>query len=477
MYTPEQCYAIEWYLKQLPLKVIAFAGAGKTSTLVAMAKQHIHRRGLYVAFNKSIATEAATKFPRSVEARTAHSLAWRTCIGMKFDGDRKLRNSPQSRTFDLSVVRDKLPIAERNFRSIVATTIRNFCQSDARSIVERHVPKVPGLTEEEQEFCYNWATYAAASVWDRMSDPRDDMPLGGDGYVKVWSLTDPRLFCDYLMVDEAQDLNPVLIHVVRNQQCQVVAVGDSHQQIYGWRGAVDALKILPGHESRLTKSFRFGDEIARAANRCLMAMGEQFPLHGHGAIKDAVVTNSMAPHVDAVLCRSNSGVIEQALHYIDAGRSVATPGGTGEMFALVEDAEALQSDMPARTAELMAFKTWKAVTDYAATEEGRSLKVFVNLVSKYGVRRLRHVLSLIKDKAAPGDVMVSTAHKGKGLEWPSVLIGPDFLAGSSDDDEESRISMDERRLFYVAITRAQRTLYVDGPVLAAYSTRDDHEDD
>lgn len=476
MYTPEQCYAIELFLKQLPLKVIAFAGAGKTSTLVAMAKQHPHRRGLYVAFNKSIATEAALKFPRGVEARTAHSLAWRTCLQMRFDGDRKLRNSPQSRTFDLSCVKEKLPIAERNFRSIVATTIRNFCQSDARVIQERHVPKVPGLTEEEQEFCYKWALYAALSVWDRMSDPTDDMPLGGDGYVKVWSLTDPRLFCDYLMVDEAQDLNPVLIHVVRNQQCQVVAVGDSHQQIYGWRGAVDALKILPGHEARLTKSFRFGDEIAAAANRILAAMDERFPLHGHSVIKDTVVRGTNAPHVDAVLCRSNSGVIEQALSFIDAGRTVATPGGTGEMFALVEDAEALQADRPARTAELMAFKTWKAVQDYAGTDEGRSLKVFVNLVGKYGVRRLRHVLGLIKDKAEPGDVMVSTAHKGKGLEWPSVLIGPDFLVGSSDDEDEARISIEERRLFYVAITRAQRTLYVDGPTLAAYSTKDDHDD-
>jgi hypothetical protein len=44
------------------VKVKAYAGAGKTSTL-RMAAELRPRRGLYLAFNKEIANEAARKFP------------------------------------------------------------------------------------------------------------------------------------------------------------------------------------------------------------------------------------------------------------------------------------------------------------------------------------------------------------------------------------------------------------------------------
>jgi L-asparaginase II len=41
----------------------------------------------------------------------------------------------------------------------------------------------------------------------------------------------------------------------------VIYVGDAHQQIYAWRGAVNAMQQLPLPESRLTTSFRFGEQM------------------------------------------------------------------------------------------------------------------------------------------------------------------------------------------------------------------------
>jgi len=59
------------------LKVVAFAGAGKTSTLRAYAKARPERRMLYLAFNNAIAREAAGKFTPNVTCLTTHSLAFR----------------------------------------------------------------------------------------------------------------------------------------------------------------------------------------------------------------------------------------------------------------------------------------------------------------------------------------------------------------------------------------------------------------
>jgi hypothetical protein len=476
MLTPEQCLAVQHFKTGEAERVVAFAGAGKTSTLVTMAKCAPNRRGFYLAFNKSIATEASLKFPRSVTCRTTHSVAFGTVVRMGFDGDRHLMNTPRSRTFDISAVllKAKLPMHDDTFRSIVGTTITRFCQSDADEIQERHVPRVPGLSDADQEFLYRWAPIVAEQVWNRMADPSDDMPLGSDGYIKVWALSRPRIAADYIFVDEAQDLNPVLINVIRNQQAQVVAVGDGHQQIYEWRGARDALKILAGREFRLTKSFRFGAEIARAANGVLAAMGEEFPLAGFEMVKDQVTSVFAAATIDAVLCRSNAGVIESAMEYLDDGRAVYTPGGAGELRTLVEDAEALKSGRPARSASLMGFAKWKDVEDYVKTDEGASLKVFVNLVGRYGTGKLKGLLNRIDDKPTPGCVTISTAHKGKGLEWHTVKINYDFLPGDAEDDVN--INMAERRLFYVAITRAKTSLVVDPYMLEAYSTANQDDD-
>lgn len=469
--TPEQMDAVLFFETGESMRDIAFAGAGKTSTLTAKAKQAMHRRGLYMAFNKAIAADASMKFPRNVRCSTAHSLAYRDVIGQGFD-KAKMEKRPQSWMFDITMITEALPFHRDLLKSIAAATLTRFCSSDAREINEHHVPRQNGLSEDDQEFAFHWAPIVAAAAWERMINPRSDFPLGHDGYLKLWSLGTPRLPCDFLMVDEAQDLNPVLIHVVKNQRgTQIIAVGDPHQQIYEWRGARDALKILLGREFRLTRSFRFGAEIAAAANRVLAVMGEEFPLIGFPLIKDRV-SFERSTDVDAVLCRSNSGVIERAFDFIEDGREVSTPGGTGEMMSMIQDAEALQNFAPARTAELMAFKSWKEVQKYAGTDEGAGLRVFVRMIDKYGCSKLQWVLSRIRDKPVEGGVTISTAHKGKGLEWKRVGIHDDFAP-----NEDGKISLAERRLFYVAITRAKQVLHVDPETLSAFSTPDPEDDD
>jgi superfamily I DNA/RNA helicase len=55
------------------------------------------------------------------------------------------------------------------------------------------------------------------------------------------------------------------------------------------------------------------------------------------------------------------------------------------------------------------------------------------------------------------DYVVSTVHRAKGLEWPIMMLADDFRIRREDDGRET-IPMDEKRLLYVAMTRAQGTL-------------------
>jgi hypothetical protein len=74
--TGEQQAVIEAARGAGDLKVKAFAGAGKTSTLQLVAEHFGQRRGIYRAFNREIAASAARRFPLHVGSRTRHSLAW-----------------------------------------------------------------------------------------------------------------------------------------------------------------------------------------------------------------------------------------------------------------------------------------------------------------------------------------------------------------------------------------------------------------
>jgi len=77
--TEEQRVAIDKFGGRGTLKIVAFAGTGKTTTLTMLAKSR-SSRGIYIAFNRAVANEAKEKFPRHVDCRTTHSIAFHAII-------------------------------------------------------------------------------------------------------------------------------------------------------------------------------------------------------------------------------------------------------------------------------------------------------------------------------------------------------------------------------------------------------------
>ena len=92
--TSEQSFAIAEAKKGQSFKVIAYAGTGKTTTLQLISDAMTERRGMYLAFNKAIATEAQNKFHQNVDCRTFHSLAFRSVSRGVTDKLRLPRLSP-----------------------------------------------------------------------------------------------------------------------------------------------------------------------------------------------------------------------------------------------------------------------------------------------------------------------------------------------------------------------------------------------
>jgi superfamily I DNA/RNA helicase len=456
--THEQENAVNAFASGINLRIKAYAGAGKTSTLRSMADvMRSGQSGLYLAFNRAIAAESMTKFARTpVNVRTTHSLAFRWATDQGYTSE-KLTRSLDMRAIAGLPVASEFRGAETTGRRLALATLRKWMQSDAPFISSEFIPDhvftvLRRMTDEPCELT-GGIVQTAINIWNEALRLDSQVPLGHDGYLKAWARTNPQLQADVVFVDEAQDLNPVVIGVLRTQSRQLVSVGDNFQAIYSWRGAIDALQILPGTEMHLTQSFRFGGEIAEVANGLLQAMANGTPpLIGNGKPGFVGIPDG---EPDAILCRTNAGVFGAIAEQPGCGIA----GGANELRALIMDIERLQHGQSATGPDLFSFGDWAEVVDAVAADEGSSLTPIVRIVEKHGVVFLKRALATVAEHGQP---VIGTAHKTKGLEFPHVLLQDDFAAESP--------SLEERRLFYVALTRAKFEVNVNPEVLGAYMT-------
>ena len=90
--------------------------------------------------------------------------------------------------------------------------------------------------------------------------------------MKKFQLSNPQLYYDYILFDEGQDASAAMLDVFLHQPAIKIIVGDVHQQIYGWRYAVNSLQQVDFPLYVLSNSFRFDDEIALMANKILVLL-------------------------------------------------------------------------------------------------------------------------------------------------------------------------------------------------------------
>lgn len=459
--TAEQAAIIEAARTGDDLTIEAGAGTGKTSTLKMLARDRSGLRGAYLAYNKSIATDAAREFPASVTCKTAHSFAY-GAVGSRY---RHRLNGPRVPARQAAIILGlnepvkvgETMLAPQQLARLVTETIQRFCYSDDRQIQRMHVPLVNGLDKPGQAEIAKYLLPIAQKAWDTDLTQLDgQLRFTHDMYLKLWILSDPVIHADYVLLDEAQDSNPAVAGLVSRQPAQRILVGDRAQAIYGWRGATDAMANFDGRRFQLSQSFRFGEAVAAEANKWLSLLDNtDLRLTGYDRISSRV---GPVASPDAVLCRSNGGAIHQVMDALDDGRRPALVGGGTDIRRMAEAAQRLQAKMPTDHPELFAFASWAEVQEYVEMDAaGSDLRVFVRLIDKHGAREVMRVCdALVSEDRA--DVIVSTAHRAKGREWDKVLIADDFPEPKAREDGSVRIARDEVMLAYVAVTRAQHQL-------------------
>ncbi|QTD95753.1 UvrD-helicase domain-containing protein [Streptomyces cyanogenus] len=471
--TDEQTAALDAFRAGHDLALQAGAGTGKT-TLLEMLARSTPRRGRYLGYNRAIAQEATTRFPRTVQCKTAHALAY-AAIGHRYTSRLNAPRRPAWQTGQALGLTKAIRVGERDISqralsNALLRTVTRFCHTADETITRHHVPKLRGL--EDKDMHHELATHVvpvARKAWADLQNSDDGcVRFEHDHYLKIWALTQPRVDADYLLLDEAQDTNPVVeeIFLTQRDHAQLVMVGDSAQAIYQWRGAKDVMTSFNGTQLTLSQSFRFGPHLAEEANRWLDLAEAPLRLTGTPTVTTEI---GPVPSPDVILCRTNVGAMAQVMQLMADGYRVGLSGGGDSLKALAQAARDLKDGRRTHHPELLLFPSWGDLQDYATHDPaGRDLQPLVDLVDTHGTDAiLTAVAQLAHERHA--DITVSTAHKAKGRQWPRVKIADDFAPRTRADQHDRpkeaavrTIDDSEARLAYVAVTRTRQRLDIGG---------------
>lgn len=188
--TDEQSAAASAFHHGEHLAIQAGAGTGKTTTLCQLTAG-TPRRGRYLAYNRAIATDAATRFPPTVTCTTAHSLAYRA-LGHRYRHRLNAPRRPAWRTGqDLGITATVRigphDITPHTLSHTVAGTITRFCHSADPALTRRHVPSLRGLDDPDlhAELAHTVLPFARLA-WQDLQDPGQcRVRFDHDHYLKI----------------------------------------------------------------------------------------------------------------------------------------------------------------------------------------------------------------------------------------------------------------------------------------------------
>ncbi|MCR5301681.1 MAG: ATP-dependent helicase [Lachnospiraceae bacterium] len=317
----------------------------------------------------------------------------------------------------------------------------------------------------------------------------------------------------YILVDEFQDINETQYKVLRllaGDEMNVFAVGDDDQSIYAFRGARPELMKKFLHQYKgcrqvtLTMNYRCCENVIGAADtlirhnadRLSRPMQRHLPSMAGGLVY--IVNSENTVLQAAFVCDMISDLLRQGLYRADDIAVLYRSGHCASMFIrtakecriplnVTSQGEEVPLDVRIHEAYKRAHENRASRADYFLImnnpERGLSREALCpdtgdyigDLMSYYrdDPEKLEKVKELKRtvreyDKEAPDDikekksgVSVMTAHASKGLEFGCVFVISlqEGLFPHHKGMTESGIS-EERRLMYVAMTRAKERLYM-----------------
>lgn len=230
----------------------------------------------------------------------------------------------------------------------------------------------------------------------------------------------------YLFVDEYQDINDIQFSIIQaftNNKTVLIAVGDDGQNIYTFRGSnikyiLNFTTFFPNSEQYyLTKNYRSTKEIIKIANEAILLNKNTIPKKMLSNYKN--ISNKPKIYYFSHMYKEVNWICEQINKLINS-------------------------------------KKVKADEIAVLARNGSPLFYIEEELSKQKINSLL-IMGKVRQEMREDHITLSTIHSSKGLEWKYVyLMGASDLFFPSDKEQLE----EERRLFYVAVTRCKKFLTI-----------------
>lgn len=473
------------------IKINAVAGSGKTTTVIEYAKkQSSSSRILYLAFNKSVRLEAVQKFREkgltNVTVETAHSLAYKNTIFQHKYVVRQQAYKTHELVDMLDLKGDGENLAEYVIANHINKFVAYFCNSDKAKVQELNYLDL--VTDEKAKiFVTTFYKYIEAKTRLLLSKMNSSkIEITHDFYLKKFQLSNPTLNYDYILFDEGQDASSTMLDIFLKQPATKVIVGDTHQQIYGWRYAVNSLEKVDFKTFHLSTSFRFSQDIANLGMEVLnwksnLTDYEHLPIKGEG--------KTTKHTTKAVLARTNLGLLLQAIEYVTEKKIPQQIYFEGNInsYTYADEGASLYDVLDLNNGKkgkirdklIKKMRNLNELEGYVKKTEDVQLGLMIEIVRKYG-NRIPSLIKKIKDQHVAhdekehADMIFSTVHRSKGMEYDTVKIVNDFISEEKVEklrNNQTKVNVDpskiieEINLLYVAVTRTKNIIHIPESLL------------
>lgn len=464
------------------LIIEAVAGSGKTTTIVEGCRL-LPKRGdnIFLAFNKNIADELSSKLPPHIPGQTLHSL----CLGILRRNFSKVKVSANRVSNMLAnILKIKTNYKNKQWyydnRKDVCRVVSRM-KAMGRKVPDRqeiyelciglNVDFEPGKWEVDVIFQLFWECIVFDGKYNHEID-FDDMIYH---VITKHETLDIKQF-DNVVVDEAQDLNMgqrMLLHLILKQSGRLIAVGDSKQSIYGFRGAdhnsmLHIKEEFDCTELPLSISYRCSRAIVEAAQHFVPA------IEARDGAPDGRVSRVLESDYrfliepgNMLLCRTWAPLVCEAMSLAYKGHNVCILGNDiapslkkwAKSIANMHDSIQKSTVWDHHELQVAGIPEGQEWREYHMKERSQ----MIAYICGNGILTLKEVEDVIseiftdKPPLSP-HVLLSTIHRVKGMEAERVfLLRPDLLPHPLACGHHELLQEDN--LHYVAITRAKEQVW------------------
>lgn len=434
--------------------VQAFAGTGKTTTLLEFVKMNKAKKILYLTFNNSLvnADNIQTETGKSFDSYTIHGLAFKA-LNMEPDKIGRLSIKYLKKIYDISSL----------YANLILRSFEYFLSSTSLKPKLKHVynTDTDGVKDHREIVAY------MRDLWEGMDNGRYNVVH--DFYLKKYMTLRPELDYDIILIDECQDITPCFMKILYRQKGVKLFVGDIYQQIYSFRNVLNPFKLCLENRTNLnlSRTFRFGDDVCTLTNDFLNTFRNQKIENGlkteAQSLNTTVYYKVKLPEEYTYIARTNKELLMYA-YQLSKQRKHFEFVGKGYKFAKEIN---IFDNLKGKTEDGIDILTAKfGMTNLKdAKSASRDLHKYnwvyrLEMVEKHDDNPWR---SIEKFELKGANIKLTSAHQSKGLEFDNVVLANDFkkLVHPKMRNFNDYYHDDDYNILYVAMTRPKKKLYLN----------------